>query len=80
MRSTTAAQAPRYRLPAWAVAEGSFGIRLLDVGIVHLVIVAIEINVIVGNGPALSRSTSGPICSADCWRCRSCSGTDGRSR
>ena len=51
MRSTTAAQAQRYRLPAWAVAEGPFGIRLLDVGIVHLVILAIEVNVIVGNGP-----------------------------
>jgi signal transduction histidine kinase len=51
VRSTTAAQAQRYRLPAWAVAEGPFGIRLLDVGIVHLVILAIEVNVIVGNGP-----------------------------
>jgi signal transduction histidine kinase len=39
------------RLPAWAVAEGPFGIRLLDVGIVGLVIAAIEVNVIVGNGP-----------------------------
>jgi signal transduction histidine kinase len=39
------------RLPAWAVAEGPFGIRLLDVGIVALVIVAIEVNVIVGTGP-----------------------------
>jgi signal transduction histidine kinase len=33
------------------VAEGPFGIRLLDVGIVALVIAAIEINVIVGTGP-----------------------------
>jgi signal transduction histidine kinase len=33
------------------VAEGPFGIRLLDVGIVVLVIAAVEINVIVGSGP-----------------------------
>ena len=39
------------RLPAWALAEGPFGIRLLDVGIVALVIAAIEVNVIVGTGP-----------------------------
>jgi signal transduction histidine kinase len=39
------------RLPAWAAAEGPFGIRLFDVGIVALVIVAIEVNVIVGTGP-----------------------------
>ena len=44
-------QAQRYRLPSWAVAEGPFGIRLLDVAIVLLVILAIEINVTVGNGP-----------------------------
>jgi signal transduction histidine kinase len=51
VRSVTPADAPRRRLPAWAAAEGPFGIRLLDVGIVALVIVAIEINVITGNGP-----------------------------
>ncbi|MGH3151966.1 MAG: sensor histidine kinase [Streptosporangiaceae bacterium] len=39
------------RLPPWAVAEGPFGVRLFDVGIVVLVIAAIEVNVIVGNGP-----------------------------
>ncbi len=33
------------------MAEGPFGIRLLDAGIVALVIVAIEVNVIVGTGP-----------------------------
>jgi len=42
---------PARRWPAWAVAEGPFGVRLLDVGIVVLVIAAVEINVIVGNGP-----------------------------
>ena len=51
VRSVTPADAPRRLLPAWAAAEGPFGIRLLDVGIVALVIVAIEINVITGNGP-----------------------------
>ena len=42
---------PRWRWPQWSVAEGPFGIRLLDVGIVVLVIAAVEINVIVGTGP-----------------------------
>jgi signal transduction histidine kinase len=51
VRSVTPADRPRRRLPAWAVAEGPFGVRLLDVGIVALVIVAIEINVITGSGP-----------------------------
>ena len=49
--SVTPADGPRRRLPAWAAAEGPFGIRLLDVGIVALVIVATEINVITGSGP-----------------------------
>src|SRR3974390_1495941 len=47
----TSVDAPPRRLPTWAVAEGPFGIRLLDVGIVALVITAIEVNVIVGSGP-----------------------------
>jgi len=51
VRSVTSADRPQRRLPAWAVAEGPFGIRLLDVGIVALVIVATEINVITGSGP-----------------------------
>ena len=55
VRSVTPADGPRdgppRRLPAWAVAEGPFGVRLFDVGIVALVIVATEINVITGNGP-----------------------------
>ena len=45
----TSVDAPPRRLPTWAVAEGPFGIRLLDVGIVALVITAIEVNVIVGD-------------------------------
>jgi signal transduction histidine kinase len=49
--SVTPADGPRRRLPAWAAAEGPFGIRFFDVGIVALVIVAIEINVITGSGP-----------------------------
>jgi signal transduction histidine kinase len=40
----------RLRLPGWAVAEGPFGVRLFDVGIVALVIAAIEINVQTGGG------------------------------
>jgi signal transduction histidine kinase len=47
----TSVDGPRRRLPAWAVAEGPFGIRLIDVGIVGLVIAAIEVNVITGSGP-----------------------------
>lgn len=34
------ADTPPGRLPAWATAEGPFGIRLFDVGIVALVIAA----------------------------------------
>src|SRR6202043_1833808 len=51
VRSVTRADGPRRRLPAWAVAEGPFGVRLFDVGIVALVIAATEINVITGSGP-----------------------------
>jgi signal transduction histidine kinase len=51
VRSVTPADGPRRRLPAWAVAEGPFGIRLIDVAIVVLVIAAIEVNVITGSGP-----------------------------
>jgi signal transduction histidine kinase len=40
----------RLRLPGWVVAEGPFGVRLFDVGIVALVIAAIEINVVNGGG------------------------------
>ena len=49
--SVTRADRPQRRLPSWVVAEGPFGVRLFDVGIVALVIAAIEINVAVGNGP-----------------------------
>jgi signal transduction histidine kinase len=41
---------PGRRLPGWAEAEGPFGIRVLDVGIVTLVIAAIELDVAVGGG------------------------------
>jgi signal transduction histidine kinase len=51
VRSVTQADGPQRRLPAWAVAEGPFGVRLFDVGIVALVIAAIEVNVITGSGP-----------------------------
>jgi signal transduction histidine kinase len=51
VRSVTRADRPRRRLPAWAVAEGPFGVRLFDVGIVALVIAATELNVITGSGP-----------------------------
>jgi signal transduction histidine kinase len=44
------AAGPRRSLPAWAVTEGPFGIRLFDVGIVALVIAVIEINVYNGGG------------------------------
>jgi signal transduction histidine kinase len=50
VRSVPQARAP-HRLPAWAVAEGPFGIRLVDLAITHLVILGIEINVTVGTGP-----------------------------
>ena len=43
--------APQRSLPAWAVAEGPFGIRLFDAGVVALVIAVIEVNVITGSGP-----------------------------
>jgi signal transduction histidine kinase len=46
-----ARRGPGWRLPGWAAAEGPFGVRLFDVGIVALVIAAIEINVITGSGP-----------------------------
>jgi signal transduction histidine kinase len=51
VRSVTPTERPQRRLPAWAVAEGPFGIRLFDAGIVALVIAASEINVITGSGP-----------------------------
>jgi signal transduction histidine kinase len=51
VRSVTRADRPQRHLPAWAVAEGPFGVRLFDVGIVALVIAATEINVITGSGP-----------------------------
>jgi signal transduction histidine kinase len=38
-------------LAGWGVREGPFGIRLFDVGVVALVIVAIEVNVVNGGGP-----------------------------
>jgi signal transduction histidine kinase len=41
----------RRRLPGWVVAEGPFGVRIFDLGIVALVIAAIEVNVIDGGGP-----------------------------
>jgi signal transduction histidine kinase len=49
--SDTPAAGPQRRVPGWAVAEGPFGIRLFDVGIVALVIAAIELDVITGSGP-----------------------------
>jgi signal transduction histidine kinase len=39
------------RLPTWAAAEGPFGVRPVDLGIVALVVLAIEVNVNVGGGP-----------------------------
>jgi signal transduction histidine kinase len=53
--SVTPIGAPQRRLPPWAVAEGPFGVRLFDVGIVVLVIAALEVNIIVGNGPGAVR-------------------------
>jgi signal transduction histidine kinase len=50
VRSVPSTKLPR-RLPAWAVAEGPFGIRIVDVVITLLVILAIEVNVTVGTGP-----------------------------
>jgi len=52
------ARAPR-RLPSWAVAEGPFGIRLVDLVITHLVILAIEVSVTVGTGPGAVPLTLG---------------------
>ena len=51
MSSVTPARRPRRRRAAWAVAEGPFGIRLFDAGLVVLVIAAIEVNAAVGSGP-----------------------------
>jgi hypothetical protein len=51
VRSFDIVTGPGRSLPAWAVAEGPFGVRCFDAGVVALVIAAIEINVIVGNGP-----------------------------
>jgi signal transduction histidine kinase len=50
VRSVPSGKAPR-GLPSWAVAEGPFGIRLIDLAIVLLVILAIEVSVVVGSGP-----------------------------
>jgi signal transduction histidine kinase len=38
------------RWPAWAVAEGPFGVRPVDVGITALAIVVLELSVVVGGG------------------------------
>jgi signal transduction histidine kinase len=51
VRSLTAGNFRRRSLPAWTLAEGPFGVRLFDAGIVALVIVVIELNVIQGGGP-----------------------------
>ena len=51
VRSLTPARAPRRFWPARAVAEGPFGVRLLDVGVVAVVVAVIEVNVITGGGP-----------------------------
>jgi len=56
--SVPPARAPR-RLPSWAVTEGPFGIRLVDLVITHLVILAIEVNVTVGTGPGAVPLTLG---------------------
>jgi len=74
VRSVTSADGRRP--PAWAVAEGPFGIRLIDVGIVGLVIAAIEVNVITGSGPGavpldlrayLLGERRWPRCVRCCW-------------
>ena len=39
------------KVPGWATAEGPFGVRAVDTGIVALVVLAIEVNVKVGDGP-----------------------------
>ena len=57
--SVTPIGAPQRRLPPWAVAEGPFGVRLFDVGIVVLVIAALEVNITVGNGPGAVRLNLG---------------------
>jgi signal transduction histidine kinase len=51
VRSLTSGNFRRRSLPAWILAEGPFGVRLFDAGIVALVIVVIELNVIQGGGP-----------------------------
>ena len=51
MGSVTPTDARQRRLPPWAAAEGPFGVRLYDAGIVVLVIAALEVNITVGNGP-----------------------------
>jgi signal transduction histidine kinase len=51
VRSLTSGSFRRRSLPAWTLAEGPFGVRLFDAGIVALVIVVIELNVIQGGGP-----------------------------
>ncbi|HZR51849.1 MAG TPA: sensor histidine kinase [Streptosporangiaceae bacterium] len=43
------------RLPPWVVAEGPFGVRLLDVGIVLAVIALLEISVTVGGGEGAAK-------------------------
>jgi signal transduction histidine kinase len=57
--SVTPIGAPQRRLPPWAAAEGPFGVRLFDAGIVVLVIAALEVNIIVGNGPGAVRLNLG---------------------
>ena len=57
--SVTPIGAPQRRLPPWAVAEGPFGVRLFDVGVVVLVIAALEVNITVGNGPGAVRLNLG---------------------
>ncbi len=55
MGSVTPIGPPQRRLPPWAAAEGPFGVRLFDAGIVVLVIAALEVNITVGNGPGAVR-------------------------
>jgi signal transduction histidine kinase len=43
------------RLPRWALAEGPFGIRLLDVGILLVVIALLETSITVGGGYGASK-------------------------
>jgi signal transduction histidine kinase len=53
--SVSPADRTQRRLPGWAVAEGPFGIRLFDVGVVALVIAATELDVITGSGAGAVR-------------------------